>query len=396
MKLEEFRQPFETVELYKIPNFLNSQECDYLVSLINQHLVRSTISGGSEEHSIVSDTRISYTSVLDHEDVNVREVDFKIRKLLDISHHGESIQGQKYEIGGKFTRHTDYFQEGSIQKHCVETGMGNRSWTCMIYLNEDMLGGETDFPNLDVKFKPEKGLALLWKNTDESKEYVDTLHSGEPVISGEKYIITKWFRNDELFSYHPKATFSSKFNLPKFTSKGFTVLDVPSDVWGIISDTYKLLQKDLVVENTEGVISSQESEVAAHLMSMDALPNIRNYIHKTLQPIHENWCNQKLEMTACYGIRSYNRGAELIQHFDHIDTHHISCIILVDEDSEEPWPLQIQNNNGVWENIYIKPGQMILYESATCEHGRITPFKGNFFRNFFVHYKLVDFKYESE
>ena len=36
---------------------------------------------------------------------------------------------------------------------------------------------------------------------------------------------------------------------------------------------------------------------------------------------------------------------------------------------------------------------MILYESAVCEHGRKEVFGGTHFRNFYVHYKLKDWKY---
>ena len=39
--------------------------------------------------------------------------------------------------------------------------------------------------------------------------------------------------------------------------------------------------------------------------------------------------------------------------------------------------------------MYAEPGDMILYESAICEHGREEPFEGKSFDNFYVHYKLI-------
>ena len=46
-----------------------------------------------------------------------------------------------------------------------------------------------------MKFQPEQGMALLWHNlnVDGSPNY-DTMHAGLPIVAGEKYIITKWFR----------------------------------------------------------------------------------------------------------------------------------------------------------------------------------------------------------
>ena len=40
--------------------------------------------------------------------------------------------------------------------------------------------------------------------------------------------------------------------------------------------------------------------------------------------------------------------------------------------------------------IFLKPGEMALYESAVVPHGRQFPFNGEFFDNLFVHYTLED------
>ena len=40
--------------------------------------------------------------------------------------------------------------------------------------------------------------------------------------------------------------------------------------------------------------------------------------------------------------------------------------------------------------IFLKPGEMALYESAVVPHGRQFPFNGEFFDNLFVHYTLKD------
>ncbi len=84
---------------------------------------------------------------------------------------------------------------------------------------------------------------------------------------------------------------------------------------------------------------------------------------------------------------------------DRVETHHISSIIIVDKDLTcgcqnrkygDDWPLDIQGHDGEWYKVYAEPGDIILYESAICEHGREEPFQGTFFRNFYVHYKLTN------
>ena len=55
----------------------------------------------------------------------------------------------------------------------------------------------------------------------------------------------------------------------------------------------------------------------------------------------------------------------------------------------DDWALDVQGHDGEWYKIYAEPGDMIMYESAICEHGRKDPFQGNFYRNFYVHYQLT-------
>jgi prolyl 4-hydroxylase len=40
---------------------------------------------------------------------------------------------------------------------------------------------------------------VLWDNqADDGAEATDMLHEGEPPVSGDKYVITKWFRERKL------------------------------------------------------------------------------------------------------------------------------------------------------------------------------------------------------
>ena len=56
-----------------------------------------------------------------------------------------------------------------------------------------------------------------------------------------------------------------------------------------------------------------------------------------------------------------------------------SCIIQVDQDVNEPWPLEIYSHDGKAYNVTLEPGEMALYESHTTLHGRPVPLNGKFF-----------------
>jgi hypothetical protein len=44
-------------------------------------------------------------------------------------------------------------------------------------------------------------------------------------------------------------------------------------------------------------------------------------------------------------------------------------VVQINHESDD-WPLDIQGHDGEWYKVYAQPGDMILYESAVCEHGR--------------------------
>lgn len=406
----------------EVHDFLTKEECQHFIKFIDAQHHRSSVSGGDNQHSTISEVRTSSTSNLPIEDELVQKLKKKIAAYIGIDiERGEDLQGQLYEPGQFFKAHTDFFEGSDYFNHCMSSG--NRTHTFMIYLNEDMEGGETAFPNLDMKIKPTIGKGVFWEDMIDGELQYPTLHEGTEVKSGKKYIITSWWREnkwnpgedarlskerkDQIERDRAKAlempkpttfTFSRKEELPKLTETGFKVVKTPEHVWGYIQDAYNLLRLNPAEENFPG----REDFISGktELYSFDAFVSMRSLIHRELQPIHEEWSNRKLTPTSLYGIRSYPKDATLKSHTDTLATHHVSSIIIVDKDLacgcnktkgvENDWPLDIQDHNGEWHKVYAEIGDMILYESAICLHGREEPFKGNYFRNFYVHYKLND------
>ena len=85
--------------------------------------------------------------------------------------------------------HTD-----DIKKHISH--FGQRIKTAIFYLNDDFTGGETEFKTPFNSVIPEKNKALLFDNCDELQNRDSTsIHRGNSVITGEKWIVTLWFRD---------------------------------------------------------------------------------------------------------------------------------------------------------------------------------------------------------
>jgi prolyl 4-hydroxylase len=115
----------------------------------------------------------------------------------------------RYAIGERYLPHHDVFQEAQYGKQS-----SNRIATMITYLDAPDEGGETIFPaegrsgfskmaNLDYnkcdqgyRYKPRKGDALLFWSLNPDGSFDDrSLHGACPVISGTKWVATKWMRD---------------------------------------------------------------------------------------------------------------------------------------------------------------------------------------------------------
>ncbi|KAL0456249.1 UNVERIFIED_CONTAM: Prolyl 4-hydroxylase 1 [Sesamum latifolium] len=121
--------------------------------------------------------------------------------------NGEFLQVIRYKKHQYYKPHYDYFEDPINLMH-----WGQRIATMLMYLSDNVEGGETHFPEVGsgecscggkvVKglcVRPVKGDALLFWNTGLDGE-VDpsSLHGGCEVLAGEKWSATKWMRQKAL------------------------------------------------------------------------------------------------------------------------------------------------------------------------------------------------------
>ncbi|WP_158088523.1 prolyl hydroxylase family protein [Colwellia polaris] len=87
-----------------------------------------------------------------------------------------------------------YPHTASIAQHISQ--FGQRVKTAIFYLNDDFTGGETEFKTPLITVKPACNKVLIFDNCDhEENRDVSSIHRGKSVTTGEKWIVTLWFRN---------------------------------------------------------------------------------------------------------------------------------------------------------------------------------------------------------
>jgi prolyl 4-hydroxylase len=184
-------------DIEEIENVLTPSECNELINIsLKVGLNDSTVWNPDSTSSLDDSHRISSQVWLTNHIPLVNKISMLSEKYSGFSRDKqELLQVVKYDVGGKFNSHYDacVFGKNSINCKNMNGPSGQRRTTFMIYLNDNYEGGETEFPYLNKKIYPKTGKAILFKNTDENEDIIfQSLHRGNPVISGNKWICNVW------------------------------------------------------------------------------------------------------------------------------------------------------------------------------------------------------------
>ena len=262
-----------------IPNFITFDEAAKFIELIDKSdKIDSTI--GVDGKITTNNTRISQTVALCDCDKMVINLKKKVAKELGIHYNNiEPVQAQLYHKGGKFDLHSDGFDAANLIKFGLASG--NRVKTLMIYLNFDLEGGCTTFPNLNESHMPFTGTAIKWDNlNDKGEPDIRAKHSGDEVKVGKKYILTFWAR-ENVFDYEEDTRLYNEYMTeqqglpPKFSNAEYHVISTPQEVTNMLT-TVMMAEKG----NSKTETGITEIKGQSELYSLDDYPDVRDKIHE--------------------------------------------------------------------------------------------------------------------
>lgn len=175
---------------------LSREECRLLRYCGTPHLKRSRVvdprSGKPIDAGLRSNRDANLVPAL--EDVSLRLLQLRIATIAGdppLSHF-EPLVVLHYAPGEQYRPHRDYLPPSDPT---VNGPGGQRAITVCCYLNEGMQGGATAFPDLGLRVEPKQGSAVVFANVDAQGHPDPTsLHAGEPVRFGEKWLATSWIR----------------------------------------------------------------------------------------------------------------------------------------------------------------------------------------------------------
>lgn len=191
VKQEMTDKPFEPII---VKNVLNENEINNILQTVKFNR-SETIGENNNIHN--TNKRDSLTGWYDNRDLITRLV-----KAVDPDRtyeHCEKLQVVKYNPGGFFVPHFDSTTNPYNNYTPDFKYGGHRIYTLLISITDpnDYEGGYTEFPNIQKKYKLNKGDGLLFKNIDKNNNLLsESRHGGQPVTAGTKYVCNLWIHAD--------------------------------------------------------------------------------------------------------------------------------------------------------------------------------------------------------
>jgi prolyl 4-hydroxylase len=171
---------------------ISQPECFALIQLAKSYEEPASVCDTGTGEVKTDAVRTNSMAWVDQKHPMVADINQRIAALTGIPlENQEPLQVLHYSPGEQYVAHLDAFQQGS--KH-LEHG-GNRQATVLLYLNEVEGGGGTSLPELGMTVYPHTGLGLFFRSLDSAGNILPkSLHTGDPVTAGEKWVAVKWIR----------------------------------------------------------------------------------------------------------------------------------------------------------------------------------------------------------
>ncbi len=172
-------------------------DCRHFAGL-GQAMLRPSLTGHPDSaHRVNNELRTSWSADIPafSEDPWAIHLQRRLCRVLGQPfENAEPLSLLRYQPGQEYRPHRDYLAPSFLATPEGQR-LGQRTHTVFVYLTDVAQGGETDFPGLSVRIRPQQGRAVMFRNVDgDGRPDPRSLHAGMPVIEGEKWLGTLWLR----------------------------------------------------------------------------------------------------------------------------------------------------------------------------------------------------------
>lgn len=184
------RMSLRKPDLALYSGFLTQTECCALIEASRPRLTRSKVvtSGGE---TAIKPTRTSDSASFGlNENALIERIERRVERLVRWpTQDTEGLQVVRYGPRSSFRPHHDFYDLDASGK--VTGGRRQRIATLIMYLNAPEFGGMTSFSDVELDIYPQQGDAIFFSYPTADRASL-TMHCGVSVVTGEKWIATKW------------------------------------------------------------------------------------------------------------------------------------------------------------------------------------------------------------
>lgn len=179
-----------------LEGLLTAEECRYVMLMGAPWLKRARVvdprTGDWLEHPVRTAFDATFNDMI--EDFQLRLLQMRMAAAIGIDFtRAEQMVLLRYLPGQEYRPHRDYLPPQTLAGDRPQAGQ--RAATLCTYLCDVESGGGTAFPEANLTVEARAGRAVAFRNTDDvGRPDPDSLHAGTPVLAGEKWLATLWFR----------------------------------------------------------------------------------------------------------------------------------------------------------------------------------------------------------
>ncbi len=182
----------------EIKNFITDEENKILMNYFNNDMVTTESTDGGRYSFIIAKSK----GINPAEDKFLQEIfDRMLSNIGKTYEYIDYVFFTQYDEGGIFKLHSDFLDTSSSTNISQLKNGGQREYTFLLYLNDDCIGGETNFPMINTSIKLEKNKMVYWKNTlEDGGPNMLTKHESKLVTKGTKFLVSAWIRQQKVYT----------------------------------------------------------------------------------------------------------------------------------------------------------------------------------------------------
>jgi hypothetical protein len=182
-----------------VPDLVPPEACAFVIDQARPRLVRAEVQDPETGRPVMGAHRTNRLANFGLTSTSLLNIFIQARISAATGAPAEQLEAfsvLNYRLGEEASEHLDSL-DPTVPAYAARIARyGQRSMTCLLYLNDGYDGGATEFPEVGISHRGRAGEALYFVSADASgvPDPV-SVHAGRPPTAGEKWVLSQFIRD---------------------------------------------------------------------------------------------------------------------------------------------------------------------------------------------------------